>query len=61
MTAAEVQKAKWATALLMCGRTEDAKHELLELIAATTNDMPELLEVQVPTSMIAHLLPGKPA
>ncbi len=48
MTAAELAKAKWAATLLLTGRANDARDELLELIAATEKDRPDLLATRVP-------------
>lgn len=61
MTAAELAKAKWAASLLITGRTDDAKNELLELIAATVQERPDLLAVDVPAAVALKSSDGAPA
>lgn len=48
MTAAELLKLKWGVALLITGRADDARNELLELLAAATSpiERPDLLQTR---------------
>lgn len=49
MTGTEENKARWILRLLESGRVNDAREELVELVAASTGRAPGLLSLRGPT------------